>query len=61
MRHLLENVSFPAGRSIVPEQKPTERGTGKQLRKWMEWSASIFAQQNEMITSTGTIKKLSEE
>ena len=35
--------------------------TGKQLRKWMEWSASIFAQQNEMITSTGTIKKLSEE
>ncbi|WP_279222339.1 hypothetical protein [Roseburia sp. AM59-24XD] len=34
---MLENVSFPAGRSIVPAQKSTERGTGKErLTRWQQ-------------------------
>lgn len=35
--------------------------SGEQLRRWMEWSASIFAQQNEKISSNGVLKQLAQE
>lgn len=35
--------------------------SGEQLRRWLEWSSGIFAQQNESISSNGVLKQLAEE